>query len=87
VFRLKRPDSKVGLSISSGNEGDDFRLEEKSGVLYTGSGTHFTALFPSFFGLRSAVFFTHLSSRSLSKCTYTSRDLMCSSFFVTNHIH
>jgi len=35
VFRLKRPDSKVGLSISSGNEGDDFRLEEKSGVLYT----------------------------------------------------
>jgi protocadherin Fat 1/2/3 len=36
VFRLKRPDSKVGLSISSGNEGDDFRLEEKSGVLYTG---------------------------------------------------
>jgi hypothetical protein len=36
VFGLKRPDSKVGLSISSVNEGDDFRLEEKSGVLYTG---------------------------------------------------
>jgi len=35
VFRLKRPDSKVGLSISSGNEGEDFYLEEKSGVLYT----------------------------------------------------
>ncbi|XP_035710399.1 fat-like cadherin-related tumor suppressor homolog isoform X3 [Folsomia candida] len=35
VFRLNRPNSAVGLSISSGNEGDDFVLEEKSGVLYT----------------------------------------------------
>ncbi|CAG7823399.1 unnamed protein product [Allacma fusca] len=35
VFRFKRPDSKVLLSISSGNEGEDFFLEEKSGVLYT----------------------------------------------------
>ncbi len=35
VFRLKRPDSKVLLTISSGNEGQDFFLEETSGVLYT----------------------------------------------------
>lgn len=35
VFRLTRPDAAVGLSISSGNEGEDFILEEKSGVLYT----------------------------------------------------
>lgn len=35
MLRLKRPDAAVGLSISSGNEGEDFVLEEKSGVLYT----------------------------------------------------
>lgn len=35
VFRLRRPDSKVLLTISSGNEGQDFFLEETSGVLYT----------------------------------------------------
>ena len=34
VFRFMRPESKVTLSISSGNEGDEFVLE-KSGVLYT----------------------------------------------------
>lgn len=35
VFRFKRPDSTLGLSISSGNEGEEFYLEPKSGVLYT----------------------------------------------------
>jgi hypothetical protein len=34
VFRFPRPDPKVTLSISSGNEGEEFVLE-KSGVLYT----------------------------------------------------
>jgi len=34
VFRLNRPDPNVKLSISSGNEGEEFFLQEKSGVLY-----------------------------------------------------
>ena len=35
VLRFKRPPDSVGLSISSGNEGEEFYLEPKSGVLYT----------------------------------------------------